>query len=103
VSTADLIVDGAAITDRERSFRAPLHALFWQPMFAATVVGYEPVPTAAHMERLTLGHTVFRREGWRIAVGECPTDPAAVAGWARRARAGSARAVRSRRRSAPIA
>jgi hypothetical protein len=83
VSIADVIVDGAAITDREGSFRAPLHALFWVPMFVATVVSYEPFPKAAHMERITLGHTVLRREAWRIAIGECPTDPAAVAGWAR--------------------
>jgi hypothetical protein len=35
------------------------------------------------MERITVGRTVFRRESWRISVGDCPTDPAAVAGWAR--------------------
>jgi hypothetical protein len=63
VSIADVIIDGAAITDREGSFRAPLHALFWVPMFVATVVSYEPFPKAAHMERITLGHTVLRREG----------------------------------------
>jgi Lantibiotic dehydratase, N terminus len=83
VSVADLLVDGDMITDRERSFRAPLHALFWVPMFVATVFSYEPFPKVEHMERITLGRTVFRRESWRISVGDCPTDPAGVAAWAR--------------------
>jgi Lantibiotic dehydratase, N terminus len=83
VSVMDLLVDGDTITDRERSFRAPLHALFWVPMFVATVFSYEPFPKREHMERITVGRTVLRREGWRIAVGDCPTDPAAVAAWAR--------------------
>jgi Lantibiotic dehydratase, N terminus len=83
VSVADLLVDGATITDREASFRAPLHSLFWLPMFVATVFGYEPFPGVEHMERITVGRTVYRRESWRISVGDCPTDPAAVAGWAR--------------------
>jgi hypothetical protein len=83
VQASEVIVDGDTITDREGSFRAPLHALFWSPMLVATVFSYEPFPKAAHTDRITLGRTVFRREGWRIAVGDCPTDPAAVAGWAR--------------------
>jgi hypothetical protein len=83
VSVADLLVDGATITDREGSFRAPLHSLFWLPMFVATVFSYEPFPKVEHMERITVGRTVFRRESWQISIGDCPTDPAAVAGWAR--------------------
>jgi hypothetical protein len=83
VSVADLLVDGDAITDREGSLRAPLHTLFWLPMFVATVLSYEPFPKAEHMERITVGRTVIRRESWRISVGDCPTDPARVAGWAR--------------------
>ena len=83
VSVADLLVDGDTITDREGSFRAPLHALFWVPMFVATVFSYEPFPKVEHMERITVGRTVFRRESWRISVGDCPTDPAGVAAWAR--------------------
>ena len=83
VSVADLLVDGATITDREGSFRAPLDSLFWLPMFVATVFSYEPFPKAEHMERITVGRTVYRRETWRISVGDCPTDAAAVAGWAR--------------------
>lgn len=83
VSVADLFVDGATITDREGSFRAPLHSLFWVPMFVATVFNYEPFPKDEHMERITAGCTVFRRESWRISLGDCPTEPAAVAGWAR--------------------
>ena len=83
VSVTDLLVDGTRITDREGSFRAPLHALFWVPMFVATVFSYEPFPTVEHMERITVGRTVLRREIWRISIGDCPTEPAAVAGWAR--------------------
>jgi Lantibiotic dehydratase, N terminus len=83
VSVADLLVDGSTITDREGSFRAPLHALFWVPMFVATVFSYEPFPNVEHMERITLGRTALRRESWRISIGDCPTDPAGVAGWAR--------------------
>jgi hypothetical protein len=83
VSVADLFVEGAMITDREGSFRAPLHSLFWLPMFVATVFSYEPFPEVQHMERITVGRTVYRRESWQISVGDCPTDPAAVAGWAR--------------------
>jgi Lantibiotic dehydratase, N terminus len=83
VSVTDLLVDGTTITDREGSFRAPLHALFWVPMFVATVFSYEPFPTLEHMERITVGRTVLRRESWRISIGDCPTDPATVAGWAR--------------------
>jgi hypothetical protein len=83
VSVADLLVDGTAVTDRDVSFRAPLHMLFWLPMFVATVLSYEPFAKAEHMERLTVGRTVYRRESWQISVGDSPTDPAAVAGWAR--------------------
>jgi hypothetical protein len=83
VSLADVLVDGATITDGEGSFRAPLHALFWVPMFVATAFSYEPFPGAEHMERITVGRTVYRRESWRIAIGDCPSDPADVAGWAR--------------------
>jgi Lantibiotic dehydratase, N terminus len=83
VSVADLLVDGDTITDREGTFRAPLHSLFWLPMFVATVFSYEPFPRIEHMARITVGRTVYRRESWRISVGDCPTDPAAVAGWAR--------------------
>ena len=83
VSAADLLVDGDTVTDPERSFRAPLHSLFWLPMFVATVLSYEPFPKAEHMERITVGRTVYRRESWRLPVGDCPTDPDAVAGWAR--------------------
>ena len=81
VPAAELLVDGATITDGEGSFRAPLHTLFWIPMFVATVFSYEPFPNVDHMQRITVGRTVFRREGWRIPIGDCPTDPAAVAGW----------------------
>ena len=83
VSVADLLVDGDTITDREGSFRAPLQALFWVPMFVATVFSYEPFPKVEHMERITVGRTVFRRESWRVSVADCPTDPAGVAAWAR--------------------
>jgi hypothetical protein len=83
VPVADLLVDGATITDRDGSFRAPLHSLFWLPIFVATVFGYEPFPAAEHVERITVGRTVYRRESWRISIGHCPTDPVAVAGWAR--------------------
>jgi hypothetical protein len=83
VSVADLLVEGSTITDREGSFRAPLHSLFWLPMFVATVFGYDPFPAAEHEERITIGRTVYRRETWRIPTGDCPTEPAAVARWAR--------------------
>ena len=52
-------------------------------MFVATVFSYEPFPKVEHMERITVGRTVLRRESWRISVGDCPTDPAGVAVWAR--------------------
>jgi hypothetical protein len=64
VSVADLLVDGDTITDRDGSFRAPLHTLFWVPMFVATVFSYEPFPKVEHMERITVGRTVLRRESW---------------------------------------
>jgi hypothetical protein len=83
VSVADLLVDGTGITDCEGSFRAPLQALFWVPMLVATVFSYEPFPATEHMERITVGRTVLRRESWRISIGDCPTNPTAVAGWAR--------------------
>ncbi|HEU5277906.1 MAG TPA: lantibiotic dehydratase [Gaiellaceae bacterium] len=83
VSVADLLVDGATITDHEGSFRAPVHSLFWPPMFVATVFSYEPFPSVEHAERITAGRTVYRRESWRISIGDCPSEPAAVAGWAR--------------------
>jgi Lantibiotic dehydratase, N terminus len=83
VPVADLLVEGATITDREGSFRAPLHSLFWLPMFVATVFSYEPFAAAEHTERITVGRTVYRRESWRISIGDCPTEPAAAAGWAR--------------------
>ena len=82
-SIADLLVDGTTITDREGSFRAPLHAVFWVPMFVATVFSYEPFRKVEHMERITVGRTVYRRESWRIPIGDCPTDPVALAGWSR--------------------
>jgi len=83
VSVSELLVDGDTITDRERSFRAPVHMLFWVPMFVATVVSYEPFPSDEPMERITVGRTVFRRESSRMSVGDCPTDPPALSDWAR--------------------
>ena len=83
VMLEDLIVDGETITDREGSFRAPAWSPFWMFMFQATVFNFEPFPKSDHMERITLGRMVLRRESWRVPVGDCPAEPAAMAEWAR--------------------
>jgi hypothetical protein len=44
VSVAELLVDGDIITDREGSFRAPLHALFWVPMSSRPCSATNPSP-----------------------------------------------------------
>jgi hypothetical protein len=83
VALTDLIVDGSTVTDRDNSFRAPLETLFWAQMFTATVLTFDPFPEAEHTERVVIGRTVLKRESWRVALGDCPTEPVAVCAWAR--------------------
>jgi hypothetical protein len=79
---SELFVDGDEVTDARETFRAPLTHVVFVAMFLPVVMTFEPFPVSQHDPRLTISRTVLRRETWRPRVGDCPTEPDAVAAWA---------------------
>lgn len=84
IPLTELLVDGDECTDRAASFRAPLAHLFYIPMFLAAMHTFDPFPMpGAHGGRITVGHTVLRRETWAASAGSIPPEPCDFAAWAR--------------------
>lgn len=79
----ELLVDGDDVVDRDGALRIPLPDALGMAIFISGVRAFELSPVAEHAERVTVGRTVVRREGWNVAVGEVPTDPRDLPAFAR--------------------
>ena len=71
----ELLVDGSELVDRGGELRVPLPEALAMAIFIAGVRAFELLPDAEHTKRVTVGHTVLRREGWNIPASEIPGDP----------------------------
>ncbi len=57
--------------------------VFGMPIFISGVRAWELLPDEEHSERVTLGRTVLRREGWSVPAGEVPQHADDVPAFAR--------------------
>jgi hypothetical protein len=78
----ELLVDGMDLVDRHGELRAPLIDVFWLPIFVSGVRVLTLLPDDEHVPRTTVGRTVLRREGWRIAPADIPERAEDVARFA---------------------
>ncbi len=79
----ELLVDGDDLVDRSGQLRVPLLDVFWLPILLATVSVFELAPDEPHALRVTLGHTVLRRESWMVPAREVPRRAQDVPAFAR--------------------
>jgi hypothetical protein len=82
VALGELTVDDGHVSDGAGSFRVPLADLLWLPIFISSVRAFDPFGGRGS-ERITIGRTVVRRARWSSAAGALPTEPDAIASWAR--------------------
>jgi hypothetical protein len=68
----ELLVDGGDLVDRGGQLRVPLPDALGMAIFIAAVRAFELLPNCEHAERVTVSHTVLRREGWNVPAGEVP-------------------------------
>jgi len=78
----ELLVEGMDLVDRGGDLRIPLIDVFWLPIFVSGVRLLTLLPEAEHVPRMTIGRTVLRREGWRIAPADVPARAEDVAAFA---------------------
>jgi Lantibiotic dehydratase, N terminus len=78
----ELLVNGMDVVDRNGELRAPLIDVFWLPIFVSGVRVLTLLPDDEHVPRTTIGRTVLRREGWRIAPADIPDRAEDVARFA---------------------
>jgi lantibiotic biosynthesis dehydratase-like protein len=78
----ELLVEGMDLVDRRGELRIPLIDVFWLPIFVSGVRLLALLPEAEHAPRVTIGRTVLRREGWRIAPADIPERAEDVARFA---------------------
>ena len=73
VHLADLVVadaeEGPVLATCDRAVEAPLEDAFWLHGFLPVLWDYTPFPPAPHVERLTVGRAVLRRETWDVPAG----------------------------------
>ena len=79
----ELLVDGDDLTDRDGALRVPLPDALGMAIFISGVRAFELLPEGEHAERVTVGRTVVRREGWNVPAGEVPSDARDLAAFAR--------------------
>jgi hypothetical protein len=70
----ELLVDRGDVTDREGALRVPLPDALGMAIFISGVRAFELLPEGEHAERVTVGRTVVRREGWNVPAGEVPSE-----------------------------
>lgn len=68
----ELMVDGEHVSDRSGQLHMSVFDVLSMPIFISAVRAFELLPDEEHSQRLTLGRTVLRREGWSIPAGEVP-------------------------------
>lgn len=83
IRVEDLLVEGDSVTDKERSFKAPLVEAFFMPVFASAIRSFDPFGGPGALPRLTSGRTVLRRARWSEPAGEAPAEASAIPNWAR--------------------
>jgi hypothetical protein len=79
----ELFVDGDDVVDASGELRVPTLDLFGLPIFVTGVRTFEMFGDSDHVDRLTIGRVVLRRETWNVPAGEVPADAAALGAWAR--------------------
>ena len=79
----ELLVDGADVVDRDGELRLPLSDALGMAIFISGVRAFELLPDGEHLDRVTVGHTVLRREGWNVPASEIPRDPHELRAFAR--------------------
>ena len=79
----ELLVDGAYLTDRNGVLRVPLADALGMAIFIASVRAFELMPGGEHADRVAVGRTVLRREGWNVPASELPREAREVPAFAR--------------------
>ena len=79
----ELLVDGTDVIDRAGALRIPLRDVFALPIFIAGMRVLSLLPEEEHAPRVTIGKTVFRREGWNVPVRNIPDRAEDIAAFAR--------------------
>jgi hypothetical protein len=79
----ELELDGGDVVSRDGALRVPLPDALGMAIFIAGVRAFELLPDGEQVERVTVGRTVLRREGWNVAAGDVPRDARDLAAFAR--------------------
>lgn len=79
----ELLVEDGDLLDRDGSLRVALPDALGIAIFIAGVRLFELLPADEHVARVTVGHTVLRREGWNVPADEVPRDAQALLAFAR--------------------
>jgi hypothetical protein len=79
----ELTIDGEEVVNRSGELRMSVFDVFAMPIFVSGIRAFELLPDAAHSQRLTIGRTVLRREGWTVPANEIPQTAADVSSFAR--------------------
>jgi hypothetical protein len=83
-SVEELLVEGRDVVDRAGTLRVSLMDVFGLPTFVTAVRTFELFAETEHVERLTIGRTVVRRETWTVPAGEVPDGAGDLRAWAQR-------------------
>jgi hypothetical protein len=78
---SECMVEGDEVVHRDGR-RIPIIDVMALPTFVASVRTLELFEDAEHIDRLTIGKVVLRRETWNPLASEVPLDRAALRGWA---------------------
>jgi hypothetical protein len=70
----ELLVEGADVTDRDGAMRVALPDALGLAIFISGVRAFELLPDDEHAERVAVGRTVVRREGWNVPASDVPRD-----------------------------
>ncbi|HET7047363.1 MAG TPA: lantibiotic dehydratase [Solirubrobacteraceae bacterium] len=79
----ELFVEDGDLVDRDGSLRVALTDALGIAIFIAGVRLFELLPEDEHVARVTVGHTVLRREGWNVPADEVPRDAEVLSAFAR--------------------
>jgi hypothetical protein len=79
----ELLIDGDDVVSRDATLRIALSDALGMAIFIAGVRAFELLPEGAHADRVTVGRTVLRREGWNIPAGAVPRNARDLPSFAR--------------------
>lgn len=78
----ELLVEDGDVVDRGGALRVPLPDALGMAIFIAAVRAFDLLPDTEHAERVTIGRTVVRREGWNVPGRDVPREPRDLAAFA---------------------